>query len=339
MAHPAEAPLPWYNPAMPASDSTPRPEAPSKAHLEPPAAPAPGDVVALVGPTGAGKTRVVMALAERLRFEVLSADSVQAIREFDLGSAKPTADERARVVHHGLDLVGPNERCTAWIFARHADAVLADARRRRMPLLATAGTGFYLQAWSAGLPDLPTLPAERSAALQAEARAQPIAAHARLAALDPASASRLHPHDWIRVARALAIIEASGAPVPRIEPTGPRLHYIGIRGEGRDFETGLRDRTRAMLTAGWIDEVRGLIARHGRDLPGLATIGYREILAFLEGAIAEAELEDAIVLATRRYARRQRIWFRAKAVRWFEPRDPALVEALEAALTAAMRVE
>lgn len=306
---------------------------------ETPAAPADGDVVALVGPTGAGKTRAVMGLAERMAFEVLSADSVQAIREFDLGSAKPTAAERARVVHHGLDLVGPDERCTAWMFARHADAVLADARRRRMPLLATAGTGFYLQAWSAGLPDLPTLPAEREAALQAEARAEPAAAHARLAALDPASATRLHPHDWIRVARALAIVEATGAPVPPIEPTGPRLHYIGIRGEGPDFEAGLRDRTRAMLDAGWVDEVRCLIARHGRDLPGLATIGYREIVAFLDGAIAEAALEDAIVLATRRYARRQRIWFRAKPVRWFEPGDPALVDALAAALTASMRVE
>lgn len=295
--------------------------------------------MALVGPTGAGKTRVVMALAERLSFEVLSADSVQAIREFDLGSAKPTAAEQARVVHHGIDLVGPGERCTAWLFARHADEVLADTRARGVPLLATAGTGFYLQAWSAGLPDLPSLAPERDRALQDEVRDDPAAAHARLSELDPASAARLHPQDWIRIARALAIVEATGAPVPGREPTGPRLHYIGIRGEGPAYEAGLRARTRAMLAAGWIDEVRGLIARHGRDLPGLATIGYREILAFLDGAIPESALADAIVLATRRYARRQRIWFRAKPVRWFAADDPGLTGALAAAVAAAVRVK
>ncbi len=320
---------------MPATDTDPS----ARAHPPVPDSPAPGDVVALVGPTGAGKTRVVMALAERMRFEVLSADSVQAIREFDLGSAKPTAAEQARVAHHGLDLVGPAERCTAWIFARFADDVLTDTRARGVPLLATAGTGFYLQAWSAGLPEIPPLPPERDAALQDEVRRDPASAHARLAARDPASAARLHPHDWIRIARALAIIEATGAPVPRREPTGPRLHYIGIRGEGPDYEAGLRARATAMLAAGWIDEVQGLITRHGADLPGLATIGYQEIVRHLNGELSTDELAAAIVLATRRYARRQRIWFRAKPVRWFDPDAPALIDALASALVTAGRVK
>lgn len=295
--------------------------------------------MALVGPTGAGKTRVVMALAERMTFEVLSADSVQSIRQFDLGSAKPTAAEQARVVHHGIDLVGPDERCTAWLFARHADAVLADTRARGIPLLATAGTGFYLQAWSAGLPDIPSLPPERDRALQDEVRRDPPGAHARLADRDPTSAARLHPHDWIRIARALAIVEATGAPVPDREPTGPHLHYIGIRGEGPAYEARLRERTTAMLAAGWINEVRGLMARHGTELPGLAAIGYQDIVRHLRGELASGDLADAIVLATRRYARRQRIWFRAKPVRWFDPDAPALIDALASALVTAGRVK
>lgn len=300
----------------------------------------PAPIIALVGPTGSGKTAALLRLAETLPVEVISADSVQAVRGFDIGSAKPTPAEQAHLPHHLIDVVGPRERYDAWRFARDAEAV-ARERRGEVALVATAGTGLYLGAWSDPLPALPDIEPERRRALGAEVRRDPAGAHERLAALDPASGARIHPNDWRRLARALEIAEATGMPPTEAyaaypAPRGRPLILLGIRGEGPAYDAQLARRVETMLAAGWIEEVEELMARYGPDLPALEAVGYRQIVEMLAGRLPRAELTEAIRIATRRYAKRQRTWFRRLDVRWFPFRpdrpDPALMDGLRKAV-------
>ncbi|RMF17869.1 MAG: tRNA (adenosine(37)-N6)-dimethylallyltransferase MiaA [Candidatus Dadabacteria bacterium] len=284
-------------------------------------------VIGLVAPTGAGKTRVLLDLAARgVPFEVISADSVQAIREFDIGSAKPTPAERATLPHHGVDVVAPTGRYDAWRFAAEAKALLES--RPDTAFVVTAGTGLYLSALTDGLSDVPRLPQADRDALYAQVIDDAAGWWARLQREDPASAQRIHRNDWRRIGRALEITRAAGRPASAVlaerPPTGGvDIPLLGIRVEGEAYERGLRQRVDAMLDAGWIDEVNGLILRHGRNLPGLEAVGYRQIVAWLDagGSDDQSALAEAITIATRRYAKRQRTWFRRRDVTWFDGSD------------------
>lgn len=301
----------------------------------------PPRLVALVAPTGAGKTATLLALAARRPLAVLSADSVQAIQGFDIGSAKPDAATRAALPHYLLDVVPPQTSYDAGRFAADTAALLATRTATDPPLIASAGTGLYLKAIGEGLADLPPLETQQREALRAEVKADPPAAYARLAAQDPETAAAIHPNDVVRIARALEIAAATGTPASaawRERATAPvaNLTYLGIWAEGPAYENALAARVTAMLRAGWIAEVEGLIAAYGPNLPGLRAVGYAQIAAYLRGELAAGDLALAITTATRRYAKRQRTWFKRLPVRWF-PYDPAgplpqLLDALERAL-------
>lgn len=276
--------------------------------------------VFLVGPTAAGKTEAGIELALALGAEILSIDSRQAYRSLEIGTAKPTAAERARVPHHLLDLCDPGETLSAQVFADRFRAARDELARRGRPALAVGGSGLYVDACLGVLDPLPPADAAlraRHAAL--EGAEGPGTLHGRLAAVDPASASRLHPHDFKRVSRALEVFELAGRPLSELQTRtrapdvsrDPRMLLLAR--EPADLDARILARARAMLEAGLLEELRGLLgAGVAPDSPGLLAIGYGDFVPVLEGRCRLEEAFDAFVRRTRRYARRQLGWFRRR---------------------------
>jgi tRNA dimethylallyltransferase len=272
-------------------------------------------IVAIAGPTASGKSAAAIALAERVGGEVVSCDSVAVYRGFDVGAAKPSKEERERVRHHLVDVVDPPERFTAAAYLGLADRAIAGAR----VAIVAGGTGLYLRALLEGLFEAPApdLQVREKIWEMAKERGWP-ALHRRLAEVDPEAAARIAPTDPIRISRALEVWEQTGVALSalhRAQRREPRYEalVIVVEPEREALERRIAERTRAMVAAGLVEEVRGLVARWGRDLKGLGAVGYKEALAHIDGRLAEGELAEAIRVATRRFARRQRTWFRTQA--------------------------
>ena len=283
-------------------------------------------MLVIVGPTGVGKTATAVALGARLPIEVISADSRQVYRGMDVATGKPTADERAAVVHHLVDIVDPDDTYDAARFARDAHAAIATIRSRgRLPVV-VGGTGFYVRALLRGLdPAVPADPAFRAELTQLAARHGRPVLHARLAAQAPTLARRLHPNDHVRVIRALELVRA-GSPTGeartrwRDAETEQGTVYIGLTLDRSRLDERLRQRAARMAAAGLEAEVRGLLARgYAPTLPAMQGIGYRE---FSRVAAGELDAEQALRLMQRetlRYARRQWTWFaREPALSWID---------------------
>lgn len=288
-------------------------------------------LVALVGPTATGKTRLAVEVAERLGLPILGADSLQVYRYLDIGSAKPTAEERARVRHELIDLVDPDEPFTAADYAAHGRRLLADLRPglpgSAVPgALLVGGTGLYVRALTRGLIAAPQLPEVERARLAAAVAADPAAARARLATADPETAARLAPADHVRLVRALEILESTGRPPSVLRAT----HRFGdnpydvltvvLDLPGDALAAAIDTRVERMLAAGLVEEVRSLHARgYGPQLKPMRALGYRQISEHLAGRVTLAEAVAAIKLETRQYAKRQRTWWRAEtAARWLD---------------------
>jgi tRNA dimethylallyltransferase len=273
-------------------------------------------LVVVLGPTGSGKTSLSVSLAQQFDGEIVSCDSVAVYCGLEIGSAKPTPEQRRLVPHHLLDVVPPDTFYTAGDYARAARAAIATITGRgRLPIV-TGGTGLYLRALLQGLSPGP----QRSAALRdrllrkAETRG-PGALHRILNRLDPASAARIHANDLSKVIRALEVRLASGRPMSEIweegreSLTGYRLLRLGLSPERRALYERINARAAAMFAQGLVEETRGLIARYGRS-PALDSLGYRQAVQYLDGALT---LEQAIATASqghRNYAKRQLTWFR-----------------------------
>jgi tRNA dimethylallyltransferase len=287
----------------------------------------------VAGPTASGKTALAVALARRLGGEIVNADSQQVYRGLDVGTAKPTAAERAAVPHHLLDLVAPGEGMDAARFVALADAAIRDvASRGRLPIVA-GGTGLYVRALLHGVVAAPGRDPALRARLEQEAeRLGRPALHARLAAIDPASAERIRANDLVRIIRALEI--AAGGRLPS------ELHASHSFREDRydatllaldppraELHARIDARVREMFGGGLLDEARALLAPAGGAPPPRLPLAYAEAIAVVRG---ELELEEAIrrvQVAHRRYARRQIVWLRAeRGVEWLRP--PVDVEAL-----------
>ncbi len=285
-----------------------------------PAALAGTPLLCLAGPTASGKTAVAVALSLQAPIEVLSADSRQVYRGLDIGAATPSAAERAAVVHHLLDLADPDDVMNAGRFARAAwEAELAVRARGRVPLY-VGGAGLYVRAASGALAAELPQDATVRARLVAEAEREGLASlHARLAACDPETASRLAPRDQVRIVRALEIHDLAGEPASTLQrrardahPPRP-LRVVYLERALPDLERRIRARAAAMLAGGLREECAAVLARWPGARPLLEkTVGYASLLdPALDGA-DETTLLDAIVRATRQYARRQRIWFQAQ---------------------------
>ena len=307
--------------------------------------PLPTLLVVLVGPTAAGKSAVAAALAARRAVEVVVADSLQVYRGLDVGTAKPTPAERARIPHHLVDILEPTEPFTAADFATRArQAVAGIAARGRLPVV-VGGTGLYVRAFLRGPLAGPGGDPGLRRRLLAEAEASGGAAlHARLAAVDPAAAAAIHPHNAVRVLRALELYTLSGTPPSALRrgmegapPAGTVL--LGLRRGRDDLARRIEARTRGMIAGGLVEEVRGLLRRGiPRDAKPLGAIGYRQAVAHLDGRFSLAEASRQIARDTRLYAKRQMTWFRREpGLAWMDLRPAA--EAAEVAEAILARLE
>ena len=285
-------------------------------------------LLCVVGPTASGKTALAVRLGEALGGEIVSCDSVQIYRRFDIGAGKPDADDLARVPHHLVSSHDPLDPVDAARFAEEATALILSIRRRgRLPILC-GGTFLWTKAVAFGLAAAPgrddALRAEHQALVAAEGAA---ALHARLAAVDPPAAERLHPNDVVRVSRALEVFTLSGRTLTawhgehRLAAPRFRPRLVGVRHDPDALTARIEARVAAMLAAGWLDEVRGLLEGGLGEARAMGSVGYREVHAHLCGRLPEAELAPAIVRATRVFARRQRTWLREQPVLWGEPTD------------------
>jgi tRNA dimethylallyltransferase len=287
-------------------------------------------LIAVVGPTAAGKSALALRLARRHRGEIVSCDSLQVYRGLDIGSAKATREERASVPHHMLDLVEPDASFSAADYARLARAAIADIRGRgRLPIVA-GGTGLYLKALLEGLFEGPSRDAALRARLERIAERGSTRLHRLLARVDPEAAARTRPRDRVRLVRALEVFFLTGRPITAqqrqggVALEGPLL-LIGLSPDRAALREAVAARTRQMLERGLLAEVRALVARYGEPRP-LAAIGYRQAVAVVRGELDEREAGQAIVTATMRFAKRQMTWFRHQPPRvadWFETLDAA----------------
>lgn len=277
-------------------------------------------LVVLCGPTAVGKTALAVALAREVDGEIVGADSRQIYAGMDVGTAKPTAHERAAVTHHLIDVVDPSEDFDAGRFRELAIRAIAEIRSRGKVPMVVGGSGFYLRALLEGLPDLPEPDPTIRTELRRELLARgPVALHAELGRLDPQSARRLHPHDAVRVTRALEVHRQTGRPLSafaRGKPLEGCIVRVVLDRPRDELERRIEERTRAMWSGGFVEEVVALRARRPTPAPqAFNALGYREILDHLERGAAlggpEAEATIArIALATRQFVRRQRAWFR-----------------------------
>ncbi|HYV99016.1 MAG TPA: tRNA (adenosine(37)-N6)-dimethylallyltransferase MiaA [Gemmatimonadaceae bacterium] len=265
----------------------------------------------IVGPTAAGKSALAMMLAERFGAAIVSADSRQIYRGFDIGTAKPGAEERARVPHYGIDVADPTERWSAVRFATSADEWLADIAGAGQTPVVVGGTGFWISALVAPLHAVPDLDEAGRDALE---RRMAVMTHDELRAwcqsVDPPF-TRLGPAQWRRAimvtlltGRTLTEWHESGAP-----PAPRAVRYLVID-PGPAIEGRIADRVDAMLRAGWMDEVRALRRSVPRSAIAWKSCGYEQLAAMVDAGVAETDVRGAIIQDTRQYARRQRTWFR-----------------------------
>jgi tRNA dimethylallyltransferase len=301
--------------------------------------------VCLLGPTASGKSALALALATRFDAEIVSADSRQVYRGLDVGTAKPTAAERRQVPHHCIDVADPHETYDAARFRAAAAAAIADIHARGRTALVVGGTGLYLRALLRGLCPAPAaVPALRAVLRAMIARRGTDVAHRALAAVDPAAAARIGARDAVRIVRALEVGLATGVPLSRWQATHRfaerpyRTLVVGLARAPEELAARIAARADAMLAAGFLDEVRALVG-HGiaSDAPAWRAVGYAEMRAWAEGRSDRERALAATIAATRRFAKRQRTWFRREPdVVWRHPEDDraAIVDEVEAFLAA-----
>jgi tRNA dimethylallyltransferase len=285
--------------------------------------------VLILGPTASGKTALSLALAQQFHGEIVSCDSVTVYRGMDLGSAKPSLEERAQVPHHLIDVTAPDHPFTAGDYSRQARAALREiAQRNRLPIV-TGGTGLYLRALTMGLfPAPPRQQAMRDRLIRSLEGKSVNWLHRMLFRLDPASAARIHANDIPKLIRALEIRLATGQPLSATLEAGPeiardpltgfRLLRIGLNPPRQRLYDRINQRAAAMFASGLIEETRTLLAQYGR-VKALDALGYRQALAAIDRAFTEPEAITAAQQGHRNYAKRQLTWFRREPnVHWIE---------------------
>lgn len=289
-------------------------------------------VVAVVGPTAAGKTELAVDLAAAVGAEIVSVDSRQVYRRLDVGTAKPSSALRVRVPHHLLDVVEPDEPYDAARFQREAREAVAGIVARGRSALLCGGSGFYLRALTEGLCPAPPADAALRTVLAREIEERGVAAlHDELRAVDPASAERVSPNDAVRITRALEVARLSGRPLSewqsahRFSDRPYELLVFVLSPPVAVLDRRIAARSAEMWKAGVLDETRAVLeAGFAPSLPPLQAMGYREAQSVLAGTMSVEEAIRAMTLDTRRYAKRQRTWFRRlEDAVWIDGGEPA----------------
>jgi len=273
-----------------------------------------GNLLVIFGPTASGKSALAMEVARQSGAEILSADSMQVYRHMDIGTAKPTAAERAEVLHHGVDVVEPVEEFTVAKFVTLADATIAQATESGRPLIITGGTPLYFKSLFDGIFEGPGA----DAALREELRTLPNAVlHAQLSHVDPTAAARIHENDTKRLIRAIEVFKLTGKPITSWQTewaAGGSRHqatFIGLQWERDALNRRINARAKLMIEAGWLEETRALYDRFGNlSLTSGEATGYRHLHAHLGGLMTLDDAVEQIKISTRQLARRQMKWFR-----------------------------
>jgi tRNA dimethylallyltransferase len=295
-------------------------------------------VIAVVGPTATGKTALAVALAQRLGGEVVNADSMQLYRGMDVGTAKPTAEERGGVPHHLLDVWHVRQAASVAEYRRLARAEIDRLRAAGIPPLLVGGSGLYLRAVLDELDFPGTDPALRARLEEELAEVGAPALHARLAQVDPEAAAAVLPSNGRRIVRALEVVELTGGPF-RARLPEPRPHYpavvVGLDREPAELDERVAGRVERMWARGFVAEVQALAADGLREGPTASrALGYAQVLAQLDGALTAEEARERTVSTTRRFVRRQRSWFRRDpAVTWLDAARPDLLDAAAALIS------
>lgn len=281
-------------------------------------------LIVICGATATGKSHLALQLAQHWKSAILSADSRQVYRQFDIGTAKPTAAEQALVPHYLIDICEPTDTLTVAEYQAQANQLIASLPQS--PLLLVGGTGLYIKAITKGLkiPRVAPQPELRSR-LKSLGQSQ---LYAFLTQVDPAAARKIHPNDQVRTLRALEVFYVTGKPISEQQgenlPTYPILQ-IGLDSSPDHLEARIRHRTEKMLASGLVAEVEAIIDQYGESLPLLNTLGYQEIKDYLAGKTDLTTAKDLIILHTRQFAKRQRTWFRSqREIAWLDPQQPQL---------------
>ena len=283
---------------------------------------------ALLGPTASGKSQLAMALAERVPLEIVSMDSAQVYRGLDIGTAKPSAAERAQVPHHLVDVIEPDRSYSTGRWRADAIAAVRDILARGKVPLIVGGTMLYYRALVGGLDALPQADPEVRAAINAEARERGWdALHAELERVDARSARRIPPGDTQRIQRALEVWRLTGKPLSALQGQARAALPFALRAfalipaDREALNQHIAARFDAMLASGLVDEVRQLRERYrlNADLQSMRAVGYRQVWQYVEGELGDGELRDQAVAATRQLAKRQLTWLRG--FRGLEPAE------------------
>ena len=285
-------------------------------------------LIVICGPTATGKSSLAMALAQRLGSPILSADSRQVYRGFDIGTAKPSFADQGRVSHFLIDICDPTETLTVADYQQQAQALIAQFQAQgKIPLL-VGGTGLYIRAIVDGL-KIPRVPPqlELRSQLQSQGQAQ---IYQWLQQIDPRAAAKIHAHDQVRTLRALEVYYTTGQPLSEQQGTDPPTYpilQIGLDFSDSDHCTqAIRERTTTMINQGWLQEVQTLMTIYGANLPLLNTLGYQEMKDYLHQNISLEQAQEQTITHTRQFAKRQRTWFRANSdIHWFEATNPHLI--------------
>lgn len=292
-------------------------------------------LIVICGPTASGKTGLAIALAQRLNTVILSADSRQVYREFNIGTAKPTPAEQQQIPHHFIDICEPTETLTVANYQTQAQALISHLQKRGKTPLLVGGTGLYIKAIVNGLkiPQVPPHPELRSH-LSTLGQFQ---CYQHLGQVDPIAAQRIHPNDTIRTLRALEVFYVTGKPISQQQGENPPpypIRHIGLDcPQPHTLTHRIEQRTTQMIERGFVQEVANLVKKYGPDLPLLQTLGYQEIQQYLDGSLTLSQARDLTILHTRQFAKRQRTWFRqVSEIAWFDADAPDVLDQVWATL-------
>ncbi|MCC5663747.1 tRNA (adenosine(37)-N6)-dimethylallyltransferase MiaA [Nostoc sp. CHAB 5784] len=283
-------------------------------------------LIVICGATATGKSGLALALAIRLGSVILSADSRQVYREFDIGTAKPTVAEQKLVPHYLIDICDPTDTMTVADYQEQTQALITSVGV--IPLFLVGGTGLYIRSIVQGM-KIPRVAPQMELRSQLESLGQP-QLYAMLQQVDPVAAQKIHRNDLVRTLRALEVYYVTGNPISEQQGENPPNYpilQIGLDCDVEKLLARIQQRTEQMIANGLVAEVEYLCQKYGADLSLLNTLGYQEIKQYLAGDISLEEAKELTILHTRQFAKRQRTWFRAyPQIEWFDADDPDLLE-------------
>jgi tRNA dimethylallyltransferase len=307
-------------------------------------------LIVICGATATGKSGLALTIAMQLGTVILSADSRQVYREFDIGTAKPTAAEQKLVPHYLIDICDPKETMTVADYQERAQVLISSPSLQAMetqregdtvtrrnvsknprvseaPLLLVGGTGLYIRSITQGM-KIPRVAPQKELRSQLESLSQ-VQLYAMLQQVDSVAAQKIHPHDSVRTLRALEVFYVTGRPISEQQGENPPNYpilQIGLDCDFAHLTRRIAQRTEQMIADGLVAEVEHLCQKYGADLPLLNTLGYQEIKQYLAGDISLEKAKELTVLHTRQFAKRQRTWFRAYSqIEWFDVESPDLL--------------